>query len=174
MKLSLVSAGLFVVGSVLAQPTPGGSGLGDIMRRMRLDDEGLVDAGPDGILRSFDKRGRVIDFARLDHRQLMYTARALPNNNGLAKRWQNVNSSEVDEETIWSPPKHLLPRRFTDLEAVDEQRSPAAPLHHNSIRASRQCRSTYCQVTLQCRAIGCYFCLNPPPGHGESHCMDWN
>ncbi|OAX78882.1 hypothetical protein ACJ72_06804 [Emergomyces africanus] len=172
MKLPLVSVGLCAVASMLAQATQqvDESGLDGIVRRMKFDNEGLLQGGLDGILRSFDKRGNVIDSARLDSEQLMVMARAL-NNKELASHWQNVNSSEVDENEVWSPEKHLLPRRFTDPEEVEDAQMSAAPLHHNLIRASKECQNIPCQVTLQCRAFNCRWCFSPPPGYGRSHCM---
>lgn len=123
-------------------------------------------AGEDGILRSFDGEGRVIDFVRLDSGHLMTLAGLFGGQKKeLINIWQNVNSSEVTEDQIWSPPSNMLPAKSSDPEQT--------PVHQNDLRAERDCPEYHCPNTAYCRRVGCMLCAQPPyvPSYAQSHCL---
>ncbi|ODH47704.1 hypothetical protein GX48_06196 [Paracoccidioides brasiliensis] len=71
---------------------------------MKSDDEGFLHVGPDGILRSFDRNGKVIDYNRLDEKQLLAVGNEIPQQIDYLKHLSaNANSSQVDEDAIWTP-----------------------------------------------------------------------
>ncbi|KKZ65218.1 hypothetical protein EMCG_08926 [[Emmonsia] crescens] len=162
MKLSLVSVSLCAVAGVLAQDTSSGNKLGDILGSLGNHPDGLMHVGADGILRSFDGEGRVIDFARLDSGHLRTAAASWfpgQKEEGLIDFWQNVDSSEVEEDQIWSPPSHLLPPRFSDPEGF-AQSELSTPNHQRlSIRRDHVCGEFRCTRNSDCWPRDCTMCV---------------
>ncbi|EEH17235.2 hypothetical protein PABG_07322 [Paracoccidioides brasiliensis Pb03] len=71
---------------------------------MKSDEEGFHHVGHDGILRSFDRNGKVIDYYRLDEKQLLAIGNEIPQQIDYLKHLSaNANRSQVDEDAIWSP-----------------------------------------------------------------------
>ncbi|EEH43467.1 uncharacterized protein PADG_08392 [Paracoccidioides brasiliensis Pb18] len=71
---------------------------------MKSDEEGFHHVGHDGILRSFNRNGKVIDYYRLDEKQLLAIGNEIPQQiDYLEHLSANANSSKVYEDAIWSP-----------------------------------------------------------------------
>ncbi|EEH37667.1 hypothetical protein PAAG_08085 [Paracoccidioides lutzii Pb01] len=77
---------------------------------MKSDVDGFYHVGSDGILRSFDRNGMVIDFNRLNEKQLLAVGKELPQQSNYLKELSaNANSTQVDEDAIWSPTPSIPP-----------------------------------------------------------------
>ncbi|OAX83495.1 hypothetical protein ACJ72_02147 [Emergomyces africanus] len=158
MKLSWVSVGLCAVAGAGADKL----NLDRIFRRMTTDPEGAFHIDELGILRSLDRRGKVLDFARLERRQLLGVASAYystTEKGELISTWANANSSQLAPDDIWSPAPHLLPRRFTDPGQREELTSPAPSLSRILGRGRADCTTLYCNSFRFCVENGCTWCL---------------
>ncbi|EDN04341.1 hypothetical protein I7I51_02582 [Histoplasma capsulatum] len=105
----IASACINVILSVTAlEPSlerqPAARDLQQLVNNLRTDPNGLFHIGNDGILRSYDKDNKVIDYARLDSAELKSLAkRYSKDEENLIALWENADSSMIDEAEIWSP-----------------------------------------------------------------------
>ncbi|EEH08013.1 hypothetical protein HCBG_03302 [Histoplasma capsulatum G186AR] len=98
----------------------------EAMKGLEHDPNGLVDIGDDGILRSFDSRGTVIDYRRLTTDELHSLSKDFVKGNDerLLAMWANVDSSLVDEEQIWNPRQDYI-KQFVSEAATGRLKSRA-------------------------------------------------
>ncbi|KKZ63040.1 hypothetical protein EMCG_02610 [[Emmonsia] crescens] len=97
----------------------------DVIRQLKSDPDGLKHVGDDGILRSYDGNGSVIDYARFDQDQLMAIAgwaESPEEKDHLKNLWKNVTTLKVEENQIWAPPPHLRPAVSKEQELYPQLR----------------------------------------------------
>ncbi|OJD15360.1 hypothetical protein AJ78_04365 [Emergomyces pasteurianus Ep9510] len=160
MKLFSIYLGLAAITQVLALVIPSKEWLlqADMIKNaMRLipnlkeDLSGVLHLGDDGILRSFNGDGLVIDYARFDQAQLQavisWYSGDKEKQKHLQQLWMNIDSSLITEEQILHPPQHLLPAFIT---------APRASLmssaeQHNPLKLfPRFCTQLHCQIQDHC------------------------
>ncbi|QSS60726.1 hypothetical protein I7I51_05527 [Histoplasma capsulatum] len=112
----------------------------EAMKGLQHDPNGLIDIGDDGILRSFDSRGTVIDYRRLTTDELHSLSKDFVKGNDerLLATWANVDSSLVDEEQIWNPRKDYI-TQFVSVAATERLKSKAK---RDSLSSHREPRCT--------------------------------
>ncbi|PGH32370.1 hypothetical protein GX50_04850 [[Emmonsia] crescens] len=118
MKLLPLTTFLSIIATVAAH-VPAGGHAADVILNLKNDPHGIKHVGADGIARSYDVRGRVIDSARLTRSQLLAVAKSASSEDErkhLQGLWANVDPSKVDEAELWEPPQHVLPTRFVNPE----------------------------------------------------------
>ncbi|QSS54563.1 hypothetical protein I7I53_02148 [Histoplasma capsulatum var. duboisii H88] len=102
-----------------------GSDISETVKKVKYDLNGVLHVDAEGILRSYDQEGNVIDYRRLDFNTLNNIAQlyAEENSNKLIDLWSNVDSSLVDEEQVWAPPSHLMPPSVSEADAAEQLQS---------------------------------------------------
>lgn len=82
---------------------------------MQLPGDGFVHIADDGIARSYDERGVVVDYCRLSNDQLRSMMESLPpsirhQQAHLKEVYEGVDGHDVTDKTqIWDPPPELRP-----------------------------------------------------------------
>ncbi|PGH33178.1 hypothetical protein GX50_04020 [[Emmonsia] crescens] len=153
MKLLFsIALGLAAITEVMPLALPSKVDATGIIPNLKSDLAGVLHLGDDGILRSFDGSGNVIDFARLDQPQLQavidWYSGDKDKQNHLQGLWANIDSSLVHEEQIWKPPQHILPTFISAL--------PKAPLMSSAQNSNplklqaRFCTALHCQIQEHC------------------------
>lgn len=86
------------------------------MAAMETHDHGMVHLGDDGVLRSFDPNGTVLEYVRLSTNQIQQMLDSHGRTDHYTEVFDGVDGREVtDLEQLTNPGKHLLPRvPFTD------------------------------------------------------------
>ncbi|OJD14627.1 hypothetical protein AJ78_05057 [Emergomyces pasteurianus Ep9510] len=142
--------------------------LNEILRSLETTEDGVLHVGDDGIARSFNEFGVVIDFARLDREQLQSAMDLEPvtRHPHLQEVWAEVDSSKVDLNQIWSPPEHLLPLQFR-VTPAPQKRMPADELFRRSPQS--HCINIECTGHRVCRQNSCTECVHVDMG--GSHCV---
>ncbi|OAX84443.1 hypothetical protein ACJ72_01193 [Emergomyces africanus] len=196
MKLgySIISLGFFVL---VAQGTPVGSRLesikyrnntdglglslphanyskegkrsisGDIMSVLQYDLEGQAVVGEDGYVRSFDRNGNIIDFAKLSRPQLtsfMQWPLQVTNKGRDGVEGRNVEL----ERDFWNPADNVHPELPTsDDSSLQTSSSPASEARRILSRQLEQhsCIGIPCLVHARCRMSKCTWCV-ASPGRG--------
>ncbi|QSS49232.1 repeat set, removed, yeast-enriched transcript [Histoplasma capsulatum var. duboisii H88] len=138
----------------------------EAMKGLEHDPNGLVDIGDDGILRSFDSRGTVIDYRRLTTDELHSLSKDFVKGNDerLLAMWANVDSSLVDEEQIWNPRQDYI-KQFVSEAATGRLKSRAM---RDSLLSPREphCTDYTCWSHSECEgrkagAEECHWCTGP-------------
>ncbi|KKZ58445.1 hypothetical protein EMCG_00936 [[Emmonsia] crescens] len=154
MKLLFsIVLGLAAITEVMTLALPSEVDVARVIPNLKSDLAGLVHLGDDGILRSFDGSGNVIDFARLDQTQLQAVINWYSGDKQdqahLQGLWANIDSSRaLNEEQIWNPPQHILPTFISAL--------PKAPLMSSAQESNplklhaRFCTALHCQINSDC------------------------
>ncbi|KKZ64867.1 hypothetical protein EMCG_09244 [[Emmonsia] crescens] len=135
-------------------------GLSEIVKGLKHAPDGILHIGDDGVMRSFDEVGNVIDYARLNSTHLMTIAGWYSNGtqDHLQNVWANVDSFLVDEAQIWSPPEHLLPAQLsTELPAARVSVPEVNPLTSRQVIV--HCPFISCTGHTRCRQYGCTECV---------------
>ena len=95
------------------------------MYNMTISDDGFVQMGNDGVVRSWNEDGKVIDYVRLNNRQLVHSVHYF---GGHSKRdkdvvldmLRSVSGHDVPSDGVFNPPQHIMPPEFRD--------SPSPPM----------------------------------------------
>ncbi|KAK3715558.1 hypothetical protein LTR37_007046 [Vermiconidia calcicola] len=100
---------------------------GDRMMGMTFADDGFVQIGDDGVVRSWNGEGEVVDYVRLDNAELLDSLSAVARVQDEAKlveaysRLAMVNGYSVPDAEVFNPPAHIKPSRFTDVSAMEKR-----------------------------------------------------
>ncbi|EER39911.1 conserved hypothetical protein [Histoplasma capsulatum var. duboisii H88] len=136
----------------------------EAMKGLEHDPNGLVDIGDDGILRSFDSRGTVIDYRRLTTDELHSLSKDFVKGNDerLLAMWANVDSSLVDEEQIWNPRQDYI-KQFVSEAATGRLKSRAM---RDSLLSPREphCTDYTCWSHSECEGHDQDELATAPPG----------
>ena len=144
---------------------------------MKLENEGALSVGADGVLRSFAANGTVVDYRQLDPNQMASFA-----NRQLAV-WQGQDRDIPDSVVALANAPAIDGRLVTDLEELlnptvrpnltakgdANAQSPAVKqreaLDDLKNLEKRQCTQNTCFALTDCLVIGCYACFYPagPP-----------
>ncbi|OAX82559.1 hypothetical protein ACJ72_03091 [Emergomyces africanus] len=156
ISIAVVLPAVMVIGGVVRRDVRSVSNI--ISSLMMSPDNGILHLGDDGILRSFAENGTVIDYARLTVSQLMTVAdwSSGEQRSHLQAIWANVNSFEVEDDQIWSPPVNLLP--VTMREPPPDSPAPQNELDLRMI-PPLLCQDIQCRNHMACRRRGCERCF---------------
>lgn len=136
----------------------------ELIHRLKGDPYGFKHVADDGIARSYNRDGAVVDYLRLNEKQMMDVARWHPEDEGyLTSHWKSVNGLEVPESQVWSPPHHFQPLvlrqpdLYGDLKIQKMQQSAREP---NLLeRRYRRCTNLVCRLTAECKIVRCLSCI---------------
>lgn len=140
----------------------------DVIRQLKGDPDGFKHLGDDGILRSYDGNGTVIDYARFDQDQLMAVAGwagSPDEKDHLKNLWKDVDTLKVEENQIWAPPSHLRPAvlkeqgLYDQLRDEEEGRLDSFEGMKEKRREQVRCRELYCPNKRACDLALCDDCL---------------
>ncbi|KKZ63793.1 hypothetical protein EMCG_01897 [[Emmonsia] crescens] len=142
----------------------------EIISNLQSHPDGFTHVGDDGIARSFDAKGKVIDFARLSNDQLTALAKRSSNaedRDYLLGGWDGVDGWSVGLDQIWNPPRHLLPHP-PDSEAgsMDPTAMAARGIGKSKRKPSSlktrgpECYGHTCLTNQECQNIGCLNCVS--------------
>ncbi|OJD14013.1 hypothetical protein AJ78_05603 [Emergomyces pasteurianus Ep9510] len=125
---------------------------------MDIHPEGFVHTDDNGITRSFDGSGNVIDFVRLGPEALQELLDGHVDDPGQKKRltdlWANLDNSQISEDEIRNPSAEQLQSIFADM-GNEKMMTSLAP--RNDLIRTR-CRPL-CVRSAQCvKQLNCYVC----------------
>ncbi|QSS54234.1 hypothetical protein I7I53_01725 [Histoplasma capsulatum var. duboisii H88] len=130
----------------------------DMLYSVEIDTNGILHLADDGILRSFDETGNVLDYRRLNNTHLRAVAGSYSKdiNNYLLNIWNNIDSFQVEEKAIWHPSPDLYP-----LPLLQKSQRPFSPIkkHHSLLQRFPPCADIPCTGHKTCRDADCYRCL---------------
>ncbi|OAX85406.1 hypothetical protein ACJ72_00217 [Emergomyces africanus] len=157
-------------------------GVDNVLLNLKSHRTGFTHVGNDGVVRSYNGKGEVIDAARLTPQQLVAVAQEAPSadeKKHLLDVWANVDSSKVNETQMWNPPQHVLPSRFSnpkekvDVDVDDEALALEKARYDAKDRLQRRfpfCNYVKCQFAFQCEFFfTCGPCIGASIGN-EGHC----
>ncbi|OJD13370.1 hypothetical protein AJ78_06182 [Emergomyces pasteurianus Ep9510] len=193
MKLLALTTLLGIAaGAAISGSQDGGSAV-DVLVNLKSDPHGFKHVAKDGVARSYDRNGEVIDAERLSREQLLQvaaTAHSEDEKTNLRHLWANVDTSSIDEAQLWAPPKHLLPSRFSDPNHfakgikdadvnIDSQvfaRAKAQQEAKNQLQRRippNFCKYIKCAANFECQVLfTCGPCVEISAGVG--HCMTFS
>ncbi|KAG5291382.1 hypothetical protein I7I50_08175 [Histoplasma capsulatum G186AR] len=131
----------------------------DMLSSVETDTNGILHLADDGILRSFDETGNVLDYRRLNNSHLRAIASLYSKdiNNHLLNIWNNIDGFEVEEKVIWHPSTDLYP-----LPLLQKSQSIFSPIrHHSLLHRIIPCADVHCTGHTTCRDMGCERCILP-------------
>ena len=145
------------------------------MMGMTFADDGFVQIGDDGVVRSWNGEGEVIDYVRLDNAELLDSLSAVARVQDEAKlveaysRLATANGYSVPDDEVFNPPAHIKPSRFSDDTAMEKRTAnakvsanPAQVLGKRQMPAPPRpprCHGRACFDTAACRTVGCSQCM---------------
>ncbi|EEH36663.2 hypothetical protein PAAG_07081 [Paracoccidioides lutzii Pb01] len=141
-----------------------------LIRELQTDPHGFKHVGDDGIGRSYDRNGNVIDVLRLTNDELMQVAFTQTDPEAkkhLEEVWAGVNGHETPEKDLFSPPYNILPTRLTNPEFQDslqmvEEENLALLQKKNAkggLTPNINCRAFTCRNSAFCLSQGCTSCV---------------
>ncbi|EEH03083.1 predicted protein [Histoplasma capsulatum G186AR] len=162
-----ISLGLFGIAVQCAAVTNTKSQEGtlDIIRGLKQDPEGFTDIGADGIARSLDGQGNVIDFRRLTNAQLLKLAQTtsvdaeeLEHN---IAAWQDADGWKVPLTQALNPPNKAedINNHGSMAKSIDTRPAAMAAMQ---LRADIWCYAITCTTNIECRRIHCTGCSTRP------------
>ncbi|KAK3066676.1 hypothetical protein LTR53_016877 [Teratosphaeriaceae sp. CCFEE 6253] len=92
----------------------------DSLIKMKQDPDGISHVAQDGVMRSYDGEGNVIDAFPMTNAQLLTFAKSQPGNDPVERQqlldvWRDVDGHEVTSYAqMFHPPKHLRPPKLDD------------------------------------------------------------
>lgn len=146
-------------------------------RKLVLDPNGFVHVAGDGIARSYDGEGNVIDHHVLNNAQLLGHAADMFGDSETGRYlqhiWANVDGNNVPEEHRMNPPDSLKPEQFR---AGKEDQTPnEARQVEDELLGKRatppRCYKMFCHDTNSCRVAGCYACIQTEVQWREKKCI---
>ncbi|KAK3115101.1 hypothetical protein LTR53_005917 [Teratosphaeriaceae sp. CCFEE 6253] len=152
----------------------------DSLIKMKQDLDGISHVAQDGVMRSYDGEGNVIDAFPMTNAQLITFAKSQPGNDPVERQqlldaWHDVDGHEVTSfAQMFNPPKHLRPPKQDD-DDVEQSINEAVALkgylesRSSPIDGSYQpcnmyhsdklfCVGRTCRTHRSCRAFGCTGC----------------
>ncbi|KAK0661846.1 Lactobacillus up-regulated protein [Lasiodiplodia hormozganensis] len=112
MELCHVLAATLLASFTGAVPTAATNPL-DIIRALKIDDDGFVHTGDDGVTRSYNANNEVIDYYQTDPQQLEMLVNFWPivtDKDHLRQIFNGVDGRVVvNEDTLLHPPEELRP-----------------------------------------------------------------
>ena len=83
--------------------------------------DGFVQMGNDGVVRSWDGDGKVIDYVRLNNRQLIHSVHLFGGHSkrdkdSVLESLRDVNGHDVSSDEVFNPPEHIKPLEFRDVQ----------------------------------------------------------
>ncbi|QSS52508.1 hypothetical protein I7I53_08167 [Histoplasma capsulatum var. duboisii H88] len=129
----------------------------DMLYSVETDTNGILHLADDGILRSFDETGNVIDYRRLNNSHLRAVASLYSKdiNDYLLNIWNNIDGFAVEEKAIWHPPTDLYP-----LPLLQKSQSISSSItHHSLLHRIVYCADVHCTGHSTCRNVDCELCI---------------
>lgn len=135
---------------------------------MIQDPEGFFHLADDGVQRSYDASGNVIDYRQLSNAEIMAMIAALPATRSdmaehlYAEFAETDGTTVTDEAQLLNPPKHLQPQGG----AAGSQEGIAAPKSDSPAHSAKRdlegrslyCLGKECTSTSACTFLGCHIC----------------
>ncbi|EEH35623.2 hypothetical protein PAAG_06670 [Paracoccidioides lutzii Pb01] len=135
-----------------SEPSPDEQDIFEVFRNLRMHHLGFIHVGNDGVARSVDGNGTVIDFIPMSNAQLQKTAKIFVQNatqhDHLRELWKDVSGHDVENPLIWR-------RRGPPLEP------PQDPKHFKRQSPNIQCHDLKCSNNIFCHTVGCRQCIIP-------------
>ena len=142
------------------------------LHNLKLDDDGFLHLGNDGVMRSYAPNGTVIDVLCLTNAELLdHTHRLLAGadvKDTLRNNWAGVSGKDALDEHLFNPPNHILPSVFrSDHEAREAHQSRNEAHEVEAGLRGRQsgpddgpllCRSAPCTRSFACIVMLCRAC----------------
>ena len=103
------------------------------MYNMTLDDFGFVQMGNDGVVRSWDGDGKVIDYVRLNNRQVIHSFHYFGRHSKrddedfVLRYLRYVNGHDVPSHEIYTPPEAITPPEFRPGYTRSDDGLPSPP-----------------------------------------------
>lgn len=136
----------------------------DIIRTLKIDDDGFVHTGDDGVTRSYNANNEVIDYHRTSPQQLEMLVDFWPiatDKDHLRQVFDGVDGrTVVNEDTILHPPEELKPAAIPDPDSSSID--PALLEKRNVVQRldprQQYCLHKACTTSTACRTLGCRLC----------------
>lgn len=148
-----------------------------------MDGAGIMHFADDGVVRSYDGNGKVVDYVRLTNAQLLHSitydgSADKDEIDQLTHAWTGVDGHDVSDATCLNPPTSVKPARFrTSSEHLPGKMGPPDPaenhpLHPRDISSNAalevkksllgkrlpHCFGEPCDSNSWCVNAGCYRC----------------
>ncbi|KKZ65654.1 hypothetical protein EMCG_08515 [[Emmonsia] crescens] len=131
----------------------------ELIHRLKEDPYGFKHVADDGIARSYNRDGVVVDYVRLNEKQMMEVARWHPEDEGyLTSHWKSVNGLEVPESQVWSPPHHFRPLVLRQPDLYEKMQQSAREPNLME-RRYLHCSNLVCRSTAECKIGDCVSCI---------------
>ncbi|KGM92755.1 uncharacterized protein PADG_11213 [Paracoccidioides brasiliensis Pb18] len=134
------------------EPSPDEQDIFEVFRSLRMHHLGFIHVGNDGVARSVDGNGTVIDFSPMSNAQLQKTAKIFVQNatqhDHLRELWKGVSGHDVENPHIWS-------RGGPPLEPPQDSK------HLKRQSPNIQCHDLKCSSNIFCHTVGCRQCIIP-------------
>lgn len=148
--------------------------VGEAIRGLDLGDDGVFNLGSDGVLRSFDSQGNVIDYRQLDPEQVKAFAtkeieRWKESDHGVPPQLSSLVDTEIDGRLVTDLKALVNPddsERPVFPESKGQVSVPRAPVIDELNPRQRLCNPfMVCENISPCTPFGCYACYFPngPP-----------
>ncbi|KAG5294291.1 hypothetical protein I7I48_10771 [Histoplasma ohiense] len=126
----------------------------DMIRSVQIDSAGVLHLDDDGVLRSYDRAGNVLDYRRFNSSHLMTVANQYSGDlqSHLFEVWDGVDSFEVEEQQIWNPVNNpyqsLFPRQ-----GMSDRRT------YSPLTRRVECDTVWCDSHETCHHHRCFYCF---------------
>lgn len=128
-------------------------------------DDGVLHIADDGVARSYNGQGEVIDALRMSKAALLNWADHYTNKtekSELKEIWDKADSTSVQDHDVFHPAASLLPRSIPDPEGPESasngvSANPQANIL--SVRSTRYCYGRQCTTSAACAFMGCIACI---------------
>lgn len=125
-----------------------------MIRSVQIDSTGVLHLDDDGVLRSYDGAGNVLDYRRFNSSHLMTVANQYSGDlqSHLFEVWNSVDSFAVEEQQIWNPVNNPYQSLFPKQGTSDRRAySPLTP--------RVECESVRCENHETCHRSHCFYCF---------------
>ncbi|KAI1323203.1 hypothetical protein F5Y16DRAFT_384478 [Xylariaceae sp. FL0255] len=96
--------------------------LSAILSNFKMDNQGFISLGKDGILRSLTAERDTIDAAPLSPSLIVALHSRVPEDYINAAEWDGVDGFKTPESAWYNPDKSLLPKPLSEMEPLKKQK----------------------------------------------------
>ena len=122
-KLSILETALCLTysksGSIVLRPD-----VAPVLRSMKAHPDGFSRLALDGVVRSYDGNGQVINFRQLSPEQIAGWLKVSPDQELIQwHEWEGVDGRDMtDEKALWDPSEHLRTLPYEDDDTSEEKK----------------------------------------------------
>lgn len=126
-----------------------------MIRSIQIDSTGVLHLDDDGVLRSYDGAGNILDYRRFNSSHLMTVANQYSGDlqSHLFEVWDGVDSFAVEEHQIWNPVNNPYQSLFPK-QGTSDRRAPSPLTPHVN-----RCEKIRCNTHETCHANSCFYCF---------------